>query len=226
MPRIPRAHLNTTFFHIMTQGNNKNYIFNNPIDIKYYISIMYKLIKEYNIKIIAYCIMNNHTHILIETNNLKDLSKYMQRLNMKYGKYYNSKYNKVGYVFRDRYKAQGIYSKEQLENCMKYIYNNPVKAGVCNHAHEYPYSNYKYIPTKTEKEYNFIDINEDVNLICQKVIKEFLITNKTNLNALKEDKNNLKKLIIILKDQYNISLRQIAEEININRERIRRIYNN
>ena len=71
---------------------------------------MYLINEKYNIKIIAYCIMNNHTHMLLETTDLKNLSKYMQSLNTRYGKYYNKKYNRVGYVFRDRYKAEGIYS--------------------------------------------------------------------------------------------------------------------
>lgn len=60
---------------------------------------MYDLLNEHKINMIAYCIMNNHTHILIESNSLKDLSKYMQRLNIRYSMYYNKKYNRVGYVF-------------------------------------------------------------------------------------------------------------------------------
>ena len=142
MPRFPRSYIKTTFFHIITQGINKSYIFENEEDIKYYINIMYKLSEEHEIKIIAYCIMNNHAHMLIETEKIKELSKYMQRLNTKYGKYYNKKYNRVGYVFRDRYKSEGIYSEEHLYNCIKYIYDNPVKAHICNKAEEYPYSNY------------------------------------------------------------------------------------
>ena len=61
----------------------------------------------------------------------------MHCLNTRYGLYYNKKHKRIGYVFRDRYKAEGIYSEEQLYNCIKYIYDNPVKAGVCNKAEEY-----------------------------------------------------------------------------------------
>ena len=101
MSRIPRTHIKTTFFHVMKQGINRNFIFDNQTDIRYYISIMNKLEEEHNISIIAYCIMNNHTHMLIEVENLKELSKYMQRLNTKYAKYYNKKYNRVGYELVD-----------------------------------------------------------------------------------------------------------------------------
>ena len=106
MSRQPRNFIQTSFFHIITQGINKSYIFDEAQDIKYYIKIMYDLLNEHKINMIAYCIMNNHTHILIESNSLKDVSKYMQRLNIRYSMYYNKKYNRVGYVFRDRYKAR------------------------------------------------------------------------------------------------------------------------
>lgn len=224
MPRVPRIHLKTNFFHIMTQGINKSFIFDNPIDIKYYIDIMYKLKEEHNIKIIAYCVMNNHVHVLIETKELKELSKYMQRLNMRYARYYNKKYNKVGYVFRDRFKSEGIYNEQHLQNCIKYIYNNPVKAGICNNPKEYPYSNYKEITTNLEEGYIFIDIEEDLDKNCKKVIEDYLTKNNIDLNDLKKDTEKLRKLIILLRNQHNISLRKIAEKIKINREKVRQIY--
>lgn len=225
MPRFPRSYIKTSFFHVITQGINKQYIFDQSEDIKYYIKIMYELLKEHNIEIIAYCIMNNHAHILIKTEIVKELSKYMQRLNTRYGKYYNKKYNRVGYVFRDRYKSEGIYSEEHLYNCIQYIYNNPVKAGICLKAEEYPYSNYKKIIGNTTDSYSFIDIEKDTEKICKDVLAEFLQNNNINLLQLKNDKIKLKKLVILLKEKYNVSFRKISKEININREKLRRIYN-
>lgn len=224
MPRFPRCYIKTSFFHVMVQGIDKSYIFEKPEEIKYYISIMYKLTKEQEIKIIAYCIMNNHAHMLIETQNLRELSKYMQRLNTRYGKYHKKKYNRVGYVFRDRYRSEGIYSEEHLYNCIKYIYGNPVKACICDNAADYPYSNYKKIYRTLKENYVFIDIEDDEPK-CANIIKEFLIENNLDLDNLKKDKRKLRELIIILKGEYNISLRKVAEEIGLNREIIRRLYN-
>lgn len=225
MPRFPRSYIKTSFFHVITQGINKQYIFDQSEDIKYYIKIMYELLKEHNIKIIAYCIMNNHVHILIKTEIVKELSKYMQCLNTRYAKYYNKKYNRVGYVFRDRYKSEGIYSEEHLYNCIQYIYNNPVKAGICLKAEEYPYSNYKKITGNTTDDYSFIDIEKDTEKMCKEALEEFLQNNNINLLELKNDKTKLKKLVILLKDKYNVSFRKISKEINISREKLRRIYN-
>ena len=114
MPRKPRNNIKTPFIHIMTQGINKSYIFSEEQDIKYYISTMYNIKEKYSIKIVAYCIMNNHAHILIETNDVDKLSKYMQCLNTKYAIYYNKKYNSIGYVFRDRYRSEEILNENHL----------------------------------------------------------------------------------------------------------------
>lgn len=232
MSRQPRNFIQTSFFHIITQGINKSYIFDEAQDIKYYIKIMYDLLNEHKINMIAYCIMNNHTHILIESNSLKDLSKYMQRLNIRYSMYYNKKYNRVGYVFRDRYKAEGIYSKKHLYNCINYIYNNPVKACICQKAEDYPYSNYKKFNKDLDNEdlddeYVFIDVDDDKNnnTECKDFIRKFLVDYHIDTSELKNNKIILSDLIRLLKDKKHISLRNISKELNIGRETVRRLYN-
>lgn len=238
MSRLPRNNMKTPFFHVITQGIEKSFIFEKPEDIKYYVKIMYKIKEEHNIDIIAYCIMNNHTHMLIETKAIEQLSKYMQRINTTYGKYYNKKYSRVGYVFRDRYKAEGIYSEKHLYNCIKYIHNNPVKAGICNKAEEYPYSNYKMMKTEfkeryslmtnsecNNEEYVFIDVDEKNVITCNKIIEAYLKENRIDLKSIKQRKELLKELILLLKDKNKISLRKIAEELEISRETVRKIYN-
>ena len=226
MPRFPRNYLETSSFHIITQGINKSYIFNQEEDIKYYINTMYKLKEEHNIKIIAYCVMNNHTHMLLETDKILNLSKYMLRLNTIYGKYYNKKYNRVGYVFRNRYKSEGIYTWDHLYNCINYIYNNPVKAGLYKYPWEYPYSNYKKInQTYSETNYTFLDVEDNKNDLCKTITNNFLQENNLSLEGLIKNKDHLKELIRILKDKNDISLRLISRTLNIGRETIRKIYN-
>lgn len=223
MPRRPRNYIEASFNHIMTQGINKSYIFNQEQDIKYYISAMYSSKDKYNIKIIAYCIMNNHAHILIETNNIENLSKYMQSLNTKYAMYYNKKYNRVGYVFRDRYRSEGIFSEEQLNNCIQYIYNNPVKAKICRTPEEYPYSNYKSSKFKVDKnkeQYKFIDIEEKD---CAKIIKLYMNKNKLSLDNLLNNKEELRNLVIYLRNEEKISFRNMERELGISRETLRKL---
>ena len=221
MPRYSRNFIKSPYFHVMTQGINKSYIFNRKEDIKFYIKIMYKLIKDYDLKIIAYCIMNNHTHILIKVQNIEELSKYMQRLNGIYAKYYNKKYERIGYVFRDRYHSEGIFDEKHLYNCISYIYHNPVKAGICKRPQDYPYSNYKKYPDVREVSYNFIDVEEDKEIIYKFVIDKFLHDNKINIKELKYRKDLLKEIIKILNTEYRMSFRKISEKIGISRDTIR-----
>lgn len=223
MPRKPRKYIETSFNHIMTQGINKSYIFNEEQDIKYYISAMYSSKDKYNINIIAYCIMNNHAHILIETSSIENLSKYMQSLNTKYAMYYNKKYNRVGYVFRDRYRSEAILSKEQLNNCIQYIYNNPVKAKICRTPEEYPYSNYKFSKFKVNKnegQYKFIDIEKKD---CNQIIRLYINRNKLNLDTLLKNKVDLRKLVIYLRNEEKISFRNMETELGISRETLRKL---
>ena len=225
MPRYPRNYLNSSFFHVMTQGINKSYIFNTPQDISYYINKINNLTKEHEIKVLAYCIMSNHAHILIKTNKINELSKYMQKLNTAYGKYYNQKYNKVGFVFRNRYKSQEINNEKHLYKCIEYIANNPVKAGICNSPEDYLYSKYPKFSKTVDEPYFFIDTNESNENLCQEVISKFLLKNNMDLSDLKNNKKELKDIIMILKNIYHFSLRKISMEIGLSKDTICRIYN-
>ena len=86
MPRYPRNYMKTCYFHIIAQGINKSYIFEYEEDIKFYISNMNKLEKNCEINIMAYCVMNNHVHMLVEAPKIENLTKFMQRLNTTYAK--------------------------------------------------------------------------------------------------------------------------------------------
>lgn len=76
-------------------------------------------------------------------------------------------------------------------------------------------------------DYIFIDVDEEDydNKVCENIIKDFLKENNIEMSELKYNKENLKNLIILLKEKNHISLRNISKELNIGRETIRRIYN-
>ena len=207
MARIARLCLEASFFHVMVQGINKEYIF----EEKRYICQYLKLIKEKtndNIEIIAFCIMNNHAHLLIKTEKVEELGKYMQRVNSSYAKYYNyMKKERVGYVFRDRYKSEPILDKRQLIQCIKYIHQNPVKAKIVSTASEYPYSSYK---TYLNKQQDEIFTKDEINLICNNITyeEEFLDID----NNIKQNINNSIANFI---QKENVKLFEIFEKSDI-----------
>ena len=92
MPRVVRKDLKSSFYHVMVQGINKEYIFDTDFNIKKYIELIVRKIYKSNIEILAYCIINNHTYFLIYCEKIEDLSKFMQKLNTSYLRFYNKIY--------------------------------------------------------------------------------------------------------------------------------------
>ena len=238
--RIPRKYIETSFFHIMVQGINKEYIFKYENDKRKYIKILKNNKKEFRILILSYCIMNNHSHFLIHSENINELSNFMHKVNMLYAMYYNKEHNRIGYVFRDRYKLQPIKNEGHILSCIKYIHENPVKAKLCSNPEEYKYS------SCTENEFENREILEKVNEILQNTIKEdkkedfilmeevrdkedlckelicnFIVQNNINTKDLKKNKKILNNIVVELNKKYGISYRVMEKYLNISRETLR-----
>ena len=143
MPRKPRNFYLSDFYHIMVQGDEKKYIFSKEWYKEKFIYLLKRNAFRNDIRIIAYCIMDNHAHVLFHCKDINRISKTMAQCNTSYGKYYSKERQNVGHVFRDRYKSQYIYDRDYLFKCIKYIHLNPVKAKKVKCEEEYKYSSYK-----------------------------------------------------------------------------------
>lgn len=241
MPRVARKYLDTSFFHVMVQGINKEFIFKNEKYCNQYIKLMKKNFNQENIEIIAYCIMNNHAHIVVQVDDINELSKQMQKTNTVYAKYYNENEERVGYVFRDRYKSQPIMSKRQLIQCVKYIHRNPIKAKMVKNAIDYPYSSYScykngqvsLFSTKEmeyicnmgiEDEEDFIDIEpKDIEKNVNMAISEFVKKERIKVFEIFEKSDILKKLIKYLKMDKKIKYVDIMKQLDITEGIMRRL---
>ncbi len=244
MARIRKENIKTPFFHIMVQGINKEFIFDSNENKNKYMEIMEGTKEKIDIMILAYCIMSNHAHILVHEQEVENITKYMHRVNLLYAKYYNKKHNRVGYVFRERYKTQPIYNENHLHTCVRYIHNNPVKAGLCEKANEYPYSscyhNIFYTDTELERnikqnmynqtiedpEEKFILLENERNKeqICIEAVKEAML--KNNIITKEDLYQNIKimgRVIKELKNQEGISYRMMEEIWGINRKKLKQM---
>ena len=144
MPRIKRIYLEEGIFHILARGNNKQWLFKDKSDFKYYLDILKRLKKEQPFLLYHYILMNNHVHLLIETNQKTELSKLMKRINLLYYNHYKRKYNYAGHFWQDRFKSILVSKDEYLLACGLYIEGNPIRAGLVKKAEDYPYSSFKY----------------------------------------------------------------------------------
>lgn len=250
MPRISRKKLISKFYHVIVQGLNKEYIFNTPKYMNKYKEIILKNFKDSNITILSYCIMNNHAHFLIYSDKIEYLSKFMQKINTSYSRFYNKDNQRVGYVFRDRYYTQEILDIKQLYNCVRYIHNNPVKAHIVKSMAEYKYSSFNEffkinkkdnLINKTsikllfEDSDNYLDkfysihkkyTSEDFIDIKEKSIKKFIIESEKQygrkIQEFKNDKKLLKSIIVDARIQTDITIEKLALILDVSKTTVGR----
>ncbi len=90
----------------------------------------------------AYCLMTNHFHLLVETPET-NLSSGMQRLKSGYAAYFNERHLLVGHLFQQRFDSRLIESEEHFSESLRYIALNPVRAGLCEHPAQWPWSTFR-----------------------------------------------------------------------------------
>ncbi|MCI9178241.1 MAG: hypothetical protein HFJ28_06850 [Clostridia bacterium] len=244
MPRIARNDLNTSFFHVIIQGVNKECIFKQNIYKEKYLQFLKEANLKFNIKIIAYCVMDNHVHLLIYTFNIKQLSSFMKQVNENFARYYNYKRERIGHVFRDRFLSEAIYNENYLKNCLVYIHNNPVKAKIVKNCIDYPYSSYQDYLKKQDfidekcielifhtkhlkkeeydnmhlKKFYFMDYQDTIESDVKELVEEY----SQNIERNSVDINK-EKLVIYIKQRLKISNRQLAKYLSIDKSKISRI---
>jgi REP element-mobilizing transposase RayT/DNA-binding transcriptional regulator YiaG len=141
MSRKNRQLSNSGIYHILIQGYNKTAIFEDESDRKFFINILLDNILQNNIKILAYCILDNHAHLLIgDLQNI--LSKLVKEITKKYAYYLNTKYKRTGKVFHDRFRSEPIEDTESLISILDFIHNNPLKHNLTKLPNHYQWSNY------------------------------------------------------------------------------------
>ncbi|NCN08094.1 transposase [Candidatus Parcubacteria bacterium] len=153
--------------HIYNRGNNRENIFHDKKDYKAFLTRIglslgletkelskYPLTsipnsriritgsKESDFKIHAFCLMDNHFHLLIEQCSDVSISKLISKICTSYAMYINKKYKRVGHIFQDQFKSVLIESDSQLLWTSAYIHMNPVKSGLVEHPSQYDWSSY------------------------------------------------------------------------------------
>jgi len=124
MPRTAREKSPDAMYHIMSRSISELDLFRDDEDKKRYMSIVRRYKGKYKIKIYAYCLMDNHSHLMIDANGA-DISKVMQGINLSYARYYNKKYHRYGHLFQDRFKSKVIKNNGYFVRLSAYIHKNP-----------------------------------------------------------------------------------------------------
>jgi putative transposase len=141
VPRKPRQEVAGGVYHVFARGNAQQDIYLDDADRWRYVSILSDVVARQRWRCLAYCLMPNHVHLLLETQHA-NLGAGMQRLHGRYGQRFNSRHERCGHVFQGRYGAVPIRSDAQLWTAARYIALNPVVAGLCERPDRWRWSSH------------------------------------------------------------------------------------
>lgn len=140
MARQARSKSATGIYHVMLRGNERKSVFLDENDKNKFVDIMLQKKDGTAISLYAYCVMDNHVHVVIQEVE-QSLNRFMKRIGVTYAAYFNKKYNRVGHVFQDRFRSETIEDEAYLLSVIRYIHRNPFTSEL-SPTTSYPWSSY------------------------------------------------------------------------------------
>lgn len=134
----------TGYYHVVMRGVNRQNIFFDDQDRKCFLELLHKYQNQTKTKIVAYCLMNNHVHILLYSEELAD---FVKKVSASFVFRINKKYDRIGHLFQARYISKIIDKESYLLTATRYILRNPQRAGICS-AEDYPWSSFSSLDGK------------------------------------------------------------------------------
>ncbi|MEW6536535.1 MAG: transposase [Candidatus Auribacterota bacterium] len=142
MPRRARVVIPDCPHHVTQRGNYRQNVFHSPADYDYYCELIAQYSAKYATKIHAYCLMTNHIHFIATPPDADALAKLFNTAHMRYSQYINRKQHASGHLWQGRF-FSCVLDPAHLYKAVRYVEQNPVRAGVAKRAWDYPYSSAK-----------------------------------------------------------------------------------
>ena len=150
MPRKARNKTSTGIYHVMMRGINHQMIFEDAEDNQYFLGCLERMsfINDddgtpiaQGCTYYAYCLMGNHFHLLIRERE-ETIDQTLKRIADAYAYYFNRKYKRSGHLFKERFRSEPVDDMEYFTTLLRYIHQNPVKAGIVANVADYAYSSW------------------------------------------------------------------------------------
>jgi putative transposase len=142
MARSRRSDAPGLVSHVTARGVDGCPVFRSAADRRGYLDLLDDTAKRFDWQVYAYCLMGNHVHLLIETI-WPTLSVGVQRLNGIHAQRFNRRHGRYGHLFQGRFGSEPVARDAQLLSTARYVVLNPVKAGLCRHPADWPWSSYR-----------------------------------------------------------------------------------
>lgn len=144
MPRTARIILPHTPHHIVHRGHNRQSIFAQEGDYRYYLGALKMWKREFGVKLYAYCLMTNHVHLVLDPGpDDQAISALMKRVAGRYARYANRLKSRSGALWETRFKSSPVQTDTYLLACVRYVELNPVRAFMVSRPEKYPWSSYR-----------------------------------------------------------------------------------
>ena len=141
MPRTARKASLSNIYHVMMRGVNRQAIFENDGDRLHFMSVLKECKEISGFRLHAFCLMPNHLHFLIEPAG-EPLDLVFRRIGVRYAVWYNRKHQRAGHLFQDRFRSENVENDLYYMTVLRYILQNPMKAGLEPHLGTYRWSSY------------------------------------------------------------------------------------
>ena len=168
MPRQARRKSESGIYHIMLRGINQQQIFEDEEDGFRFLKTLSKYKEQCGYEIYAYCLMGNHIHILLKEGK-ENLTLVLKRVAGSYVYWYNWKYRRCGHLFQDRFKSEPVEDDANFLTVIRYIHQNPIKAGICKNIDGYKFSSYNEYINKP----NLVNVDFCLGIIDKEQFIEF-----------------------------------------------------
>ena len=129
--------------HLRHRGNNRCAVFGDDEDYEVYLTMLESAMRRHSVSVHAFALMTTHTHLQVTPDSEYGTCDAMKELGGNYVLYFNRKYNRVGTLWTGRYGAKPILDERYWLICLRYIEQNPVRAGIVVLPEQYRWSSYR-----------------------------------------------------------------------------------
>jgi putative transposase len=143
MARRPRVYVPGVSVHVIQRGNNRCAIVGETGDYEHLLSLIKAAAKQDEVAVHGYAVMTTHYHLIVTPRDERALPSAMQRVNSLYVRHYNRKYGRTGTLWNGRYRAILIPDDRYWLTCLRYIDQNPARAGIVRALEDYRWSSYR-----------------------------------------------------------------------------------
>src|SRR5690349_7313597 len=140
MPRTARASLGNWCYHVLNRGNGRAEVFHQPADYDAFVGLFEPACERLRMRILGYCLMPNHFHLVLWPYQDGDLGRWMQWLMTSHVRRYHRHYGGSGHVWQGRFKAFPIQEDDHLLTVLRYVERNPLRARLTRRAEQWRWS--------------------------------------------------------------------------------------